>query len=415
MSRRRLPRTIRSSTDRSRPRARSASRGGGPAVGGGGGAQRCRHRCFGAASSFATAPPCSRRGSCVRCGGGARRRRAALRATRVTGIRHRRARDARGPGSCAGDRRRHERVGGRLEAAGATADAVRQLRRAHRAGAGAARRDRLDRRRGDHRLPDVPPLLPHDGRRPRADGLRLRPDRLRRQDRRALLAGRSRPLVPQPRACAGCCRASRPRRSSTRGAGRSTSSADHLPSSARFPARGSTTAPATRATASGRAGSAARCSRRSRWASTTSGRGCRSSTPDPEVAAGADPLPRRQARAEGDPRRRGGGGGRPYAVCAGALVGAAAASRPPRRDALSRAAVRGTAPRRGLRLGEQRCTRRTLSPAAGPGFRSRWALTDTSRSWCRSDRLPHGGACAPPKTGRLRDRRRRRDCPGLPA
>ena len=42
------------------------------------------------------------------------------------------------------------------------ADAVRQLRRPHRARSRAARRDRLDGRRGDRRRPDVPPLLPDD-------------------------------------------------------------------------------------------------------------------------------------------------------------------------------------------------------------------------------------------------------------
>ena len=42
------------------------------------------------------------------------------------------------------------------------ADDLRQLRRADRARARAARGDQLDRRRGDHRRPDVPALLPHD-------------------------------------------------------------------------------------------------------------------------------------------------------------------------------------------------------------------------------------------------------------
>ena len=60
------------------------------------------------------------------------------------------------------------------------ADELRQLRRPHRAGPGAARGDRLDGRRGDRRRPDVHPLLPHDRRRARGDGLRLGADRPRR-------------------------------------------------------------------------------------------------------------------------------------------------------------------------------------------------------------------------------------------
>ena len=72
------------------------------------------------------------------------------------------------------------------------------------------------------------------------------------------------------RACAGSCPISPRRRSRTPGAARSTSRPTTCRSSARSPARGSTTAPATRATAPGRPGSAARSCRGSCSASTTS-------------------------------------------------------------------------------------------------------------------------------------------------
>ena len=163
--------------------------------GGGGSAARGRswraaalRRRSGAASSSATARPSTPRDSCGRCAG-----RRLPQASACTSGRRSRASTtgcsstARGIVRATGDRRRHERLGGGLEAALPAAHAVRQLRRPHRAGARAARRDRLDRRRGDHRLPHVPPLLPDDRRRPRAHGLRLGPDRLPRQDRRALL------------------------------------------------------------------------------------------------------------------------------------------------------------------------------------------------------------------------------------
>ena len=74
-------------------------------------------------------------------------------------------------------------------------------------------RDRLDGRPGDLRRAHVPPLLPHDERRPRADGLRLRADRLwgahrpplhpRRGHRRA---GRGRASPPPPGARRRACR-----------------------------------------------------------------------------------------------------------------------------------------------------------------------------------------------------------------
>ena len=61
----------------------------------------------------------------------------------------------------------------------AAADELRERRRPHRAGARPSRGDRLDRRRGDRRRPHVPPLLPHDAGRSRADGQRLGASRAR--------------------------------------------------------------------------------------------------------------------------------------------------------------------------------------------------------------------------------------------
>ena len=102
-------------------------------------------------------------------------------------------------------------------------DELRLVRRADRAGARAARRDRLDRRRGDRRRADVPPLLPHDERRARAHGQRQRADRLRRRaSTTASRATSRRPPAPRP-GCGGCCRGSPASASSGRGAGRSTS------------------------------------------------------------------------------------------------------------------------------------------------------------------------------------------------
>ena len=67
------------------------------------------------------------------------------------------------------------------------------LCRPDRAGARPDRRARLDGRRGDRRRPHVPPLLPHDERRPRADGER----------RRDATPCRARSAAPPPRARGG--------------------------------------------------------------------------------------------------------------------------------------------------------------------------------------------------------------------
>ena len=139
-------------------------------------------------------------------------------------------------------------------------------------------RDRLDGRRGDLRRAHVPALLPHDGRRPRADGLGLRPDRLRREDRRPLHARRRDRRRGPSAACAASSPASPTRRSTPRGAARSTSRPTTCRSSAPFPGRASTTRSATPGTASARPGSPGRRSPRASPASTTSGRACRSST-----------------------------------------------------------------------------------------------------------------------------------------
>src|SRR5207244_220378 len=72
------------------------------------------------------------------------------------------------------------------------------------------------------------------------------------------------------RGCGGPCRGSRTFASNGRGAGRSTSRPTTCPSSARGRGRGSITARATPVTASGRAGSAAASSPRSRSGPTTS-------------------------------------------------------------------------------------------------------------------------------------------------
>ena len=130
---------------------------------------------------------------------------------------------ARGRVRAGGRGRRHERGGGRLEAPAPPADELRQLRRPDRAGAGAARADRLDRGRGDHRRAHVPALLPDDERRARADGQRLGADRLRRPGRRAVHRGRGRPARAPSAGCGGCCPDLADARSRTPGAGRSTS------------------------------------------------------------------------------------------------------------------------------------------------------------------------------------------------
>ena len=92
----------------------------------------------------------------------------------------------------------------------------------------------LDGRRGDHRRAHVPPLLPHDDGRPRADGQRVRADRARRPARRALhratqpTAARAEAGLRSPAAGA---RGRAHRR--TPGAGRSTSPPTACRSSAR--------------------------------------------------------------------------------------------------------------------------------------------------------------------------------------
>ena len=68
-------------------------------------------------------------------------------------------------------RRRDERRHDRLAPAPQPPHELRQLHRPDRARAGAARGDRLDGRRGDHRRAHVHPLLPDDGGRPRRHGL----------------------------------------------------------------------------------------------------------------------------------------------------------------------------------------------------------------------------------------------------
>ena len=123
----------------------------------------------------------------------------------------------------------------RLAPGARPADAVRQLRRPHRAGAGAARGDRLDGRRGDRRRPDVPPLLPDDRRRAGADGLRLGADRPRRPGSTRASSTTRRPSPAPSRGSAACCPGSPPRRSSGRGAARSTSPATSCRSSRTVP------------------------------------------------------------------------------------------------------------------------------------------------------------------------------------
>ena len=145
--------------------------------------------------------------------------------TRVTAIRAGHAdrpRDASRPRPRRRGRRRDERGDDRLETAPAPPDELRLLRRPHRAHAGAPRRARLDGRRGDHRRPDVHPLLPHDGRRARADGQRLRADRPRRAARRRKVhrrrpdcrprRARSAAAAPRARRCEGRAFLGRPDR-----------------------------------------------------------------------------------------------------------------------------------------------------------------------------------------------------------
>ena len=234
----------------------------------------------GAASSTATAPRCSRRGSCARCG-------AAALAAGVR-IHERTPRHADRGRTCS--RRRRARVraqeivvatnawGGRLGAARPAADAVRELRRpdgaacptcSPRSAGRAARRSptagcssTTSGRRADGRV------LMGSGSGPIGFGGRI--DRPFLDDAGHGRARRGRPA----HAAAGPRR--RPRRARVgrpdRRLGRSPARLRH-----RARARASTTGPATRGTASARAGWRARSSPRSRSAPTTSGRGCRSS------------------------------------------------------------------------------------------------------------------------------------------
>ena len=203
-------------------------------------------------------------------------------------------------------RARPERVGHGL-AARRPPDELRQRGRPHRACARAARRDRLDRRRGDHRRPHVPPLLPDDAGWACADGQRLGPARARRPRRRRR-SSTTCPRKPAPSAaCATSSPPSPPRRSRRGGAARSTSRPTSCRASARCREHGSTTAPATPATASGRAGSAGRSSLRSRSAPTTSGPRCRSSTGQPggcRPSRSATSAAGSSAGAPSPPRRR---------------------------------------------------------------------------------------------------------------
>ena len=184
--------------------------------------------------------------------------------------------NARDPGRrrpSEGDRSRAQCLGHRL-APRRPPDELRQRCRPHRARARAARRDWLDGRRGDRRRAHVPPLLPHDARRTRADGKWLGLARARRQGRTRLLDD----VPAQARAEAGLRdappRARRGAPSRRAGAGRSTSRPTGSRSSAPCRGRESTLAPATPATASARAGSAGKSSLPWHSASRTSGRCC---------------------------------------------------------------------------------------------------------------------------------------------
>ena len=170
----------------------------------------------------------------------------------------RRRRDRAGPRPREGGRRRGQRGCGRLEAAAPPGDGLRLLRRAHRARAGAARADRLDRGRGvlDGRMflhyfrtTNDGRVLMGSGSGPIGFGGKI--DARFTQDARDGRAGRARAAAPAAGARRGA-------KVSTPGAGRSTSPPTICRSSARCPRRGFTTAPATRATASARAGSAGR-------------------------------------------------------------------------------------------------------------------------------------------------------------
>ena len=164
-----------------------------------------------------------------------------------------------------------------LEARRPAPDELRQLRRAHRARPGPPGGDRLDGRALDLRRAHVPPLLPHDARRPGGDGKRLRAARARRRRRRALLhrladrrTGRS--GAPQAAPRAG-------RRQGRAGLGRAHRRVVRPPAVLRH--AGGDARPLRRgllrAAVSGQAGSAGRRSPRSSFGPTTSTRPSRSS------------------------------------------------------------------------------------------------------------------------------------------
>ena len=241
-----------------------------------------------------------------------------------------------------------------LEAAPPQDHDLRQLRGPHRARAGAPGADQLDRRRGGLRRAHVPPLLPHDQRRPRADGQRLGPDRFRRAGRPAVHARRARPPSAQPRACAGSCPISPRRRSRTPGAARSTSRRTTCRSSAPFPATRIHYGAGYSGHGAGPTWLGGQILSRlvlgdRRRADPAAAR----DPPGPEAPARADPPARRRARARLDPRLRGGRGGRPPRARsrpARALLSracwACASGRAERKSL-----VRGMTARRGLPIG----------------------------------------------------------------
>ena len=180
-----------------------------------------------------------------------------------------------------------------------------------RAGARAARGDRLDGRRGDRRRAHVPPLLPHDERRARADGQRLRADRLRRPDRRPLHRA-TRPTVARAEAgCGGCCRASRRARVERAWGGPIDVSADHLPFFGTKPGhadplRRRLLGARRRPELARRPDPRVARARRRRRVDAAAARDAARAAP----AAGAVPPARRRPRARGDHGLRGGRGAR---------------------------------------------------------------------------------------------------------
>ena len=202
----------------------------------------------------------------------------------------------------------------------------------------AARRYWLDRRRGDHRLPHVPPLLPRDRRRASADGLRLGPDRLPRQDRQALLgrprqAARAeaglRKLAARVGDGEGRARMGRPDLRLRRPLAR----LRHVPGTRMHYGAGYTGNGVGPSWLGGQILASLALGLDDAWPA------CRSSI----AASGSSPERinfSRERRAEDDDRRRGGGGVRPQAIGAGALRRRASAT--PRPLASERAHRRAT-------------------------------------------------------------------------